>query len=76
MTDDLAQELMADFAVSTGLTGKTAPRRYLWTDAFAVCNFLGLYRRYGADRYLELARRLVSMSARRPQEPWFGPCFA
>lgn len=59
MTNDLAQELMLDFAEATGLSGKTAPRRYLWTDAFAVCNFLGLYRQYGDDRYLKFARRLV-----------------
>lgn len=39
----LARELMADFAVRTGLEdGQTRPRRYLWTDAYAVCNFLGL----------------------------------
>ncbi|WZO97517.1 hypothetical protein EP7_004554 [Isosphaeraceae bacterium EP7] len=35
------------------------PRRYLWTDAFAVCNFLGLARQTGEDRYLRFARALV-----------------
>jgi hypothetical protein len=59
MTDDLAQTLMIEFADSTGVSGKTAPRRYLWTDAFAVCNFLGLYRQTSNDRYLEFARELV-----------------
>ena len=31
---------MTRFAERTGLTGARLPRRYLWTDAFAVCNFL------------------------------------
>lgn len=57
--DALAVGLMADFADGTGVTGKVPPRRYLWTDAFAVCNFLGLYRRTGDHRYLELAVVLV-----------------
>jgi hypothetical protein len=59
MTDDLSRTLMADFADSTGVSGKTNPRRYLWTDAFAVCNFLGLYRQTGNDLYLSFARELV-----------------
>jgi len=51
---------MTDFAERTGLSpeGKT-PRRYLWTDAFAVCNFLELFRRTGDVRYRDLALRLV-----------------
>lgn len=59
MTTELAAQLMLEFADATGLSGKTAPRRYLWTDAFAVCNFLGLYRQCGDDRYLNLALQLV-----------------
>jgi hypothetical protein len=59
MTVDLAQTLMVDFADSTGVSGKTTLRRYLWTDAFAVCNFLGLSRQFDDDCYLELAQRLV-----------------
>ncbi|MCB1056399.1 MAG: hypothetical protein KDD11_12935 [Acidobacteria bacterium] len=55
----LARELMDVFAQRTGLTGGGSPRRYLWTDAFAVCNFLGLYRSTGEGGYLELALRLV-----------------
>ncbi len=50
---------MDGFAVTTGLTGTASPRRYLWTDAFAVCNFLGLYRESGEGRDLDLALRLV-----------------
>lgn len=38
----LSVALMQEFAERTGLTGAQPPRRYLWTDAFAVCNFLGL----------------------------------
>jgi hypothetical protein len=55
----LARQLMDEFAVATGLTGTAPPRRYLWTDAFAVCNFLGMYRESGASRDLDLALRLV-----------------
>jgi len=40
----VAQAVMERYAVRTGLTGDLASRRYLWTDAFAVCNFLGLGR--------------------------------
>ncbi|ATB35722.1 hypothetical protein CYFUS_001136 [Cystobacter fuscus] len=55
-----ASRLMTDFAERTGLVGsQQSPRRYLWTDAFAVCNFLGLARLTGQSRYLELARHLV-----------------
>jgi hypothetical protein len=56
---DLAQKLMEEFADATGLSGRAKLRRYLWTDAFAVCNFLSLARRTGEDRYLRLARELV-----------------
>ncbi len=38
-----AQSIMTEFAVATGLSGTSCkPRRYLWTDAFAVCNYLEL----------------------------------
>ena len=59
MKDALAQKLMSEFAESTGVSGKAPPRRYLWTDAFAVCNFLGLYRETGNDQYLKFALELV-----------------
>jgi hypothetical protein len=51
--------LMMRFAERTGLSSSRAPRRYLWTDAFAVCNFLGLARVTGDERYRALALRLV-----------------
>lgn len=53
------KELMHRFAVDTGLQGTGKPRRYLWTDAFAVCNFLELHRLTGEDAYRVLALRLV-----------------
>jgi len=59
MRADLAQTLMEEFADATGVSGKAKPRRYLWTDAFAVCNFLGLARQTGKGRYLTFARELV-----------------
>ena len=49
-----------EFAGLTGLASAgTFPRRYLWTDAFAVCNFLELFRRTGETVYRDLALRLV-----------------
>jgi hypothetical protein len=53
------QDIMNEFAGLTGLTSDQAPQRYLWTDAFAVCNFLELYRQTKAERYKQLALRLV-----------------
>lgn len=56
----LVKELMHRFAESTGLEPAVdVPRRYLWTDAFAVCNFLGLYEQTGDEIYKSLALRLV-----------------
>ena len=37
-------DIMNRFAERTGITSAAPPRRYLWTDAFAVCYFLGLHR--------------------------------
>jgi hypothetical protein len=54
-----AIELMAGFGERTGLTSRHTPQRYLWTDAFAVCNFLGLGVTTGESRYVELALGLV-----------------
>ena len=46
-----AGQIMDAFAGRTGLSGGgDAGRRYLWTDAFAVCNFLSLYERTGEGR--------------------------
>ena len=56
---DEAGDLMMRFAERTGLASALPPERYLWTDAFAVCNFLGLAQATGEERYEELALRLV-----------------
>ncbi|MEM4700108.1 MAG: hypothetical protein QXT74_04065 [Candidatus Nezhaarchaeales archaeon] len=57
----IAQELMEEFARSTGLApgGGVEPRRYLWTDAFAVFNYVELYKLTGEGRYKQLALALV-----------------
>ena len=56
----LVRNIMLEFADLTGLASpREAPRRYLWTDAFAVCNFLELYRQRSDDHYKQLALRLV-----------------
>jgi hypothetical protein len=55
-----AREIMLEFAELTGLTGSgKPPKRYLWTDAFAVCNFLELYRQTREEEFKDLALRLV-----------------
>jgi hypothetical protein len=51
--------LMDNFAERTGLSSRQPPQRYLWTDAFAVCNYLGLARATGKQDYTELALALV-----------------
>ena len=61
MTDNIVEEIMKEFAGNTGLLaeGGAPVRRYLWTDAFAVCNYLALYRQRGGKEYLHLALNLV-----------------
>jgi hypothetical protein len=57
---DRVREIMQGFATRTGLEPVLPePTRYLWTDAFAVCNFLGLHERESDDEALRLALRLV-----------------
>lgn len=55
-----ALQLMLKFIQRTGLLGDEPARRYLWTDAFAVCNLLALGRATGEPEYTELAARLVT----------------
>ena len=44
----------------TGLSqGGRDKRRYLWTDAFAVCNFLELFGRTSNQQYLRCAEELI-----------------
>lgn len=57
-----AQQIMEEFAHQTGLSGaanESGPRRYLWTDAFAVCNFLTLYEQSGRYEHRDMALGLV-----------------
>ncbi len=54
-----ATEIMEQFAKDTGLTGVQKPQRYLWTDAFAVCNFLEIHRLSGDSRFHHFALHLV-----------------
>jgi hypothetical protein len=55
-----AREIMREFAHLTGLDPAGAhPRRYLWTDAFAVCTYLELFRRTKDAAFRDLALRLV-----------------
>ena len=54
-----AVRIMNGFARDTGITPGRPARRYLWTDAFAVCNFLELRRLTGDEIYADLATRLV-----------------
>jgi hypothetical protein len=60
LSRSMAREIMLEFADLTGLlsAGK-APGRYLWTDAFAVCNFLEIHRQTKDEKYRDLALRLV-----------------
>lgn len=75
------RELMMEYAERTGLlSAGVAPWRYLWTDAFAVCNFLELYRRTGDAHCRQLALHLVDqvhhvLGRHRDDDPrtgWIG----
>jgi len=77
MSITLSQELMDEFAVATGLTGSGPSRRYLWTDAFALCNFFGLYQLTKDKLYLQLAEKLIHqvheiLGRHRPESPQQG----
>lgn len=51
--------IMADFSNRTCINNNRTPIRYLWTDAFAVCNFLGLFLKTGDLKYKDDALLLV-----------------
>ncbi|WP_148154657.1 hypothetical protein [Sulfurovum sp. NBC37-1] len=56
----IVETIMTNFAKRTCIRESSCvPKRYLWTDAFAVCNFLELYRQTGLERYREDALLLV-----------------
>jgi hypothetical protein len=56
---ETAVRLMDRFAAHTRADAGRPPRRYLWTDAFAVCNDLGLARATGNRAWRERALALV-----------------
>jgi hypothetical protein len=56
----IAAQLMSAFASRTGLYPASGnQQRYLWTDAFAVCNFLELFDRTGDELYRRCAADLI-----------------
>ena len=55
----LALELMLQFAARTGLEPEGPQRRYLWTDAFAVTNFLGLHNHALALKLVDRVHRTL-----------------
>ena len=74
---ETAVSLMIGFAERTGLISDRPSQRYLWTDAFAVCNFLELGRLTGEERFTALALRLVDqvhhvLGRYRPDDPRTG----
>ena len=51
---------MTEFAMRTGLRPPAGDHeRYLWTDAFAVCDFLELFRQKHDEEYLRYATVLI-----------------
>jgi hypothetical protein len=57
----IATRLMSEFATRTGLSPTAEePLRYLWTDAFAVCNFLELFAQTRDQRYRRCATDLIA----------------
>ncbi len=69
--------LMDSYARRSGLTSDQPRKRYLWTDAFAVCNYLGLARTTGEPTYTGLALKLVdqvhhTLGRHRQDDPRMG----
>lgn len=59
-TTALIEKIMADFSLRTCLKGENCiPVRYLWTDAFAVCNYLCLFIKTGDVSYKDDALLLI-----------------
>lgn len=55
----MARRLMEDYARLTGLSLGGRGERYLWTDAFAVFNFIGLHAHTHEEVYVRSALLLV-----------------
>jgi hypothetical protein len=57
---ETARQIMLDFGIRTGLSDPNrAPARYLWTDAYAVCNYLELFQWTGNENWKDQALTLV-----------------
>lgn len=75
---ELAIKLMDDFARRTGISsGGEDNQRYLWTDAFAVQAFFGLYHLTGEEDQLKRALKLIdlvhnTLGKFRPDDPREG----
>ena len=76
--DPIVRRIMNDFAVRTRLlAGERVGTRYLWTDAFAVCNLLGLFVREHEDEMRRRALHLVdqvhyTLGRHHPDDPRDG----
>ncbi len=57
--EEQARSLLDGFAATTGLTGGAEDRRYLWTDAFAVCTWLGIDEREKALALVDRVHRVL-----------------
>ena len=74
-----AHTLMLAFARDTGLEPQSdRPRRYLWTDAFAVCTLFTLAKAFDAPQLAQLALRLIDQVHQvlghfAPQDTRSGP---
>ncbi|HEY3074364.1 MAG TPA: hypothetical protein VGJ74_04225 [Burkholderiales bacterium] len=64
----IARAMLDEFAERTGLTSAAKPRRYLWTDAFAVVTWLGMGRVDLARRLIEQVHEVLGVS-RDPEHP-------
>jgi hypothetical protein len=76
-TVEAAAELMRRYADRTGLTSDRPETRYLWTDSFAVCNYLSLAAATADGAFLDLARLLVDrvhscLARHRPDDSRHG----
>ena len=68
-----ALDIMLEFAERTGLISDRAPVRYLWTDAFAVCNFLTLGRHDLAARLIEQVHLVLGRHREDdPRQGWLS----
>jgi len=60
-SEQLAVRIVTEFADRTGVGSSRPAKRYLWTDAFAVCTFLGLWRATKNTYFLEQANLLIDL---------------